>query len=248
MTSSLPYEQLLRFNRQIVLPQVDIDGQERLSAARVLVIGLGGLGNAASQSLAGGGVGHLTLVDHDVVETTNLPRQPLFTDTDCGRLKVDAAKERLAALNPACRITAVDQAVSPSTLPALLAGHDVVLDCTDNVAARDAINAACVQHARPLVSAAAIRFEGQVFVVRQAPPCYACVRALFSAPRLSCTEAGIFSPVAAITGTYQALLALQLLLGLPVPEGCLLCFDALTHQWQPFTVPPHPACPVCRSL
>ncbi|GGW89690.1 HesA/MoeB/ThiF family protein [Alteromonas halophila] len=248
-TSTLSHSQLMRYNRHIVLPQVDLDGQELIARARIAVVGVGGLGNAAAMSLTGSGVGHLTLIDNDCVEDTNLPRQLLFSQQSVGENKATAARDALRPLNPDAQFTCIDGALTGDDALSLLAGHDVVLDCTDNKATRLAVNAACVRHQTPLVSGAAIRFEGQLFVGHPVcPPCYHCLGELFSEQQLSCTEAGIFSPVAGIIGTYQAMLALQIIIGTgDIPYGKLMCFDALEHQWQSFSVPRSPACPLCTN-
>ncbi|QPG06768.1 molybdopterin-synthase adenylyltransferase MoeB [Salinimonas marina] len=250
MSDSLNKIQAMRYNRQIVLPQIDLDGQERLLNARVLVMGVGGLGCHAAQSLVASGVGQITLVDDDTVSATNLPRQILFTDASVGQSKVTAARQRLQQLNPDCQINCRDYRPDPQQLDALARQHDVVLDCTDHKTAREQINHSCVNALTPLVSGAAIRFEGQLFVSRFEPdmPCYHCLGNLFTDPVSSCTESGIFSPVVAIIGLQQALIAMQLLaqFGQP-PLGKLVLFDALCHQWQTFTVPKSAACSVCGS-
>ena len=247
MPKPLSHTDAMRFNRQIVLPQIDLEGQERLAESRILVIGVGGLGSAAANSLCASGVGNLTLVDNDTVEATNLPRQTLFDETQIGEGKVIAAKQRLEAINQACAITALSTSIHAQDINALIAQHDVVLDCTDNTDSRDAINKACVEQGVALVSGAAIRFEGQLFVYKpRASACYACLRTLFDAPELSCTEAGIFSPVVNIIGIYQAMLAMQLIMEVgEVPLNALLTFDGLGHQWQRWSLPKQPNCPVC---
>ncbi|QJR82924.1 molybdopterin-synthase adenylyltransferase MoeB [Alteromonas pelagimontana] len=250
MPDSLSKTQVMRFNRQIVLPQIDLDGQEKLLNARVLVMGMGGLGNASAQSLCASGVGYLTLVDDDYVDATNLPRQILFRDHQVGQHKVDAARDTLYALQPACNIQIWRERPNIVDLTALVAKHDLVLDCTDNLPSRSQINNACVVQQTPLISGAAIRFEGQLFVYNpsESCACYACVERLFAAPDLSCTEGGIFSPVVNIIGVQQALLAMQLLIGFghcPVSE--LRLFDGLTQQWECFRVPKFAHCSVCGT-
>ncbi len=247
--SPLSHSQMMRYNRQVVLPQIDLDGQERLAAARVAVIGVGGLGNAAITSLVASGVGQVTLIDNDTVDATNLPRQTLFTDGDVDIAKVNAAHAALKRLNPSCSITPHATSVDKNNAGLLLGSHDIVLDCTDNKAARIAVNHACVTHSIALVSGAAIRFEGQIFVGHPSQaPCYGCLGALFAEPELSCTEAGIFSPVASVIGTYQAMLAMQIITGAgDIPYGKLLCFDALHHVWQTYTVPRAKTCNLCET-
>lgn len=248
MSDSLNNTQVMRYNRQIVLPQIDLDGQERLLNARVLIMGVGGLGCHAAQSLVASGVGQITLVDDDTVSATNLPRQILFSDDSVGQLKVTAATRRLQPLNPDCNINYCAYRPDTQQLKDLIAQHDIVLDCTDHKAAREQINQSCFDELTPLVSGAAIRFEGQVFVSRfeSGMPCYHCLGNLFADPQSSCTESGIFSPVVAIIGLQQALIAMQILgqFGNP-PMGKLVLFDALNHQWQTFTVPRQLHCQVC---
>jgi adenylyltransferase/sulfurtransferase len=286
MKTPLSTKQVMRYNRQIVLPQVDIDGQELLASSRILIIGVGGLGNAAATSLCGSGVGKITLIDNDIVEHTNLPRQTLFDESQVGQSKVMAAKVRLSQMNSDCEIVSIEASLLQDNMP-LTAGnrageertetnsaeegatktgatelekpeinthklfgeHDIVLDCTDNTQSRDLINRLCYKHGVPLISGAAIRFEGQLFVAKPGESqCYACLRRLFSAPELSCTEAGIFSPIVNIVGTYQALLAMQVLMGVgSVPVNTLLTFDGLQHEWQQWTLPATLQCDVCGN-
>ncbi|MDO6569220.1 ThiF family adenylyltransferase [Alteromonas sp. 1_MG-2023] len=259
MKAPLTTKQVMRYNRQIVLPQIDIDGQELLASSRVLIIGVGGLGNAAATSLCGSGVGKITLVDEDIVEHTNLPRQTLFDETQVGHSKVAAAKARLSQLNSDCVTVGIEASLQSDNSQLadthsaeinndeLISEHDIVLDCTDNTQSRDLINRLCYKHGVPLISGAAIRFEGQLFVAKPGESqCYACLRRLFSAPELSCTEAGIFSPVVNIVGTYQALLAMQVLMGVgSVPLNTLLTFDGLQHEWQQWSLPNTMQCDVC---
>ncbi|MBD3584239.1 molybdopterin-synthase adenylyltransferase MoeB [Salinimonas sp. HHU 13199] len=250
MTNPISREQALRYNRQIVLPQIDIDGQEQLLNARVLIIGMGGLGCSAAQLLASAGIGHLTLVDDDSVAVTNLPRQILFGDDDVGRLKVVAAKDRLLQLNAHCQINTTDHRLTAKALAHEVSMHDIVIDCTDNLASRMEINQACAAVKTPMVSGAAIRFEGQLFVTCYAPdsPCYACLGALINDKPLSCTEAGIFAPVVAIIGAQQALLAMQVIAGIGQPPiGSLQLFDGLSGQWQQYQVPRKSDCPICQK-
>lgn len=286
MKTPLSTKQVMRYNRQIVLPQVDIDGQELLASSRILIIGVGGLGNAAATSLCGSGVGKITLIDNDIVEHTNLPRQTLFDESQVGQSKVMAAKVRLTQINSDCEIVSIEASLLQDNMPLtagnrageertesdsaeggatmrgatalekaeinthkLFSEHDIVLDCTDNTQSRDLINRLCYKHGVPLVSGAAIRFEGQLFVAKPGESqCYACLRRLFSAPELSCTEAGIFSPIVNIVGTYQALLALQVLMGVgSVPVNTLLTFDGLQHEWQQWTLPATLQCDVCGN-
>ncbi len=254
MFKSLTNQQAMRYNRHIVLPKVDLDGQEALLNANICVIGIGGLGTAAATNLCASGVGSLTLIDHDTVDATNLPRQTLFSEQDVGTRKVEAAKARLTAINSDCDITAIAQQFSSpsstslsSTLKQAIECADVVLDCTDNIDSRDLINALCFKENTPLVSGAAIRFEGQLFVaIPGESRCYACLRTLFESPDLSCVEAGIFSPLVNIIGTYQAMLAMQVLMGFDnIPKNTLMTFDALSHEWRNWKLPKDANCELC---
>lgn len=208
--------QTRRYSRQIMLPALDLAGQERLLNSKVLVIGLGGLGCAATPYLASGGVGQLTLVDGDDIDLSNLQRQILFSDADIGSNKATVAARQLRALNPTIEIDAIPQFADAPLLGTLLSSHDLVLDCTDNLAVRQLINQACVLAKKPLVSGAAIRFEGQLccFTNQGDGPCYQCLSTLFGEPQLSCLEAGIFAPVVGVIGVSQALLALNILAGI----------------------------------
>lgn len=250
MADTLSYAQAVRFNRHIVLPQIDLQGQETLLNARVLIIGTGGLGCPAAQLLCSSGIGQLTLVDDDKVEVSNLPRQLLFCASQVGQFKVHAARDRLHQLNPDCRIHTISQRLDDTALASQISAHGIVLDCTDNPASRAQLNTLCYRLKRVLVSAAAIRFEGQLLVVDPLhnSPCYQCVSRLFNAQPLSCVEAGIFAPVVATIGTQQAHIAMLWLLGRQVlPAGNLLTYDGLSLNWQSFTVPADPQCPVCQS-
>ena len=254
MSKSLTHQQAMRYNRHIVLPKIDLDGQEALLNANICIIGIGGLGPAAATSLCASGVGSLTLIDHDTVEATNLPRQTLFSEQDVGVNKVEAAKARLHAINSDCDITAIAEPfsapnaaeLSPTSKQAI-EGADVVLDCTDNTDSRDLINVLCFELNTPLVSGAAIRFEGQLFVaIPGESRCYACLRTLFASPDLSCVEAGIFSPVVNIVGTYQAMLVMQVLMDFDnIPKNTLMTFDALSHEWRNWKLPKGVNCELC---
>ena len=254
MSKSLTNQQAMRYNRHIVLPKIDLDVQEALLNANICIIGIGGLGTAAATSLCASGVGSLTLIDHDTVEATNLPRQTLFSEQDVGVNKVEAAKARLHAINSDCDITAITEPFSAPnaaklspTLKQAIEGADVVLDCTDNTDSRDLINVLCFKLNTPLVSGAAIRFEGQLFVaIPGESRCYACLRTLFASPDLSCVEAGIFSPVVNIVGTYQAMLVMQVLMDFDnIPKNTLMTFDALSHEWRNWKLPEGVNCELC---
>lgn len=242
--------QTRRYSRQIMLPALDLAGQERLLNSKVLVIGLGGLGCAATPYLASGGVGQLTLVDGDDIDLSNLQRQILFSDADIGSNKATVAARQLRALNPTIEIDAIPQFADAPLLGTLLSSHDLVLDCTDNLAVRQLINQACVLAKKPLVSGAAIRFEGQLccFTNQGDGPCYQCLSTLFGEPQLSCLEAGIFAPVVGVIGVSQALLALNILAGIgDIPWHQLQLFDGQTFDWRRFGIHKVAGCPGCDT-
>ncbi len=242
-------EQLLRYSRQIMLPEVDMEGQQALADAHVLVVGMGGLGSPAAMYLAAGGVGHLTLADDDVVELSNLQRQILHSGEDIGRPKVESAADTLRALNPEVGITTLQRRLDQDALIEQVLKVDLVLDGTDNFATRFAVNAACVAAGRPLVSGAAIRLEGQIAVFRpDLPdhPCYACLFPPSDDQRLSCSENGVLAPVVGVIGSLQAVEAMRLITGFGQDTGTwLTLWDARTGDWQRVRVPKDPECPVC---
>lgn len=242
-------EGLLRYSRQIMLPEVDMEGQQALARARVLIVGMGGLGSPAAMYLAAGGVGHLVLADDDVVELSNLQRQIIHTSSDIGRPKVESAAETLRALNPEVGITALQQRLDQRSLTEQVLKVDVVLDGTDNFATRFAVNAACVAAGRPLVSGAAIRLEGQLAVFRpDLPdrPCYACLFPPSEDQRLNCSENGVLAPVVGVIGSLQAVETMRLITGFAEDNGTWLSlWDARTGDWQRVRVPKDPDCPVC---
>jgi len=242
-------EQLLRYSRQIMLPQVDIAGQERLLSSRVLILGLGGLGCPAAHYLAAAGVGQLVLADPDTVDLTNLPRQLLYTSADQGVAKVVAAAARLSAINDGITVEALQTTLTGADLLDQVHKATVVLDCTDNFRSRFAINAACVQAGVPLVSGAAIRLTGQLTVYdrRQSnAPCYRCLYDEQSNENLSCAESGILGPVVGTIGTMQALEGIKLITGFGnTLNGRLMIFDAMTMEWQTLQITADPQCPVC---
>lgn len=245
-------EQLLRYSRHILLDALGIEGQEKILAAHAVVIGAGGLGSPAALYLASAGVGRLTLADGDTVDFTNLQRQILHTTARVGMAKAESGKEALAAINPEVRVEPLNQRLSGEQLDALIADADVVLDCTDNFATRHAINRACVQHRKPLVSGAAIRFDGQVSVYdlrRDDSPCYHC---LFpegeDADAVRCAVMGVFAPLTGIVGTMQAAEALKLVAGIgETLTGRLLLLDALTMAWRTVKFRKDAQCPVCSQ-
>jgi adenylyltransferase/sulfurtransferase len=243
-------DQLLRYSRHILLPEIGVEGQERLLAAHALVIGAGGLGSPAALYLASAGVGTITLADGDAVDLTNLQRQILHTTASVGRPKAASGRDALARLNPEVRVAALEERLDPGRLAGLVAAADVVLDCSDNFATRHAANRACVTHRKALVSGAAVRFDGQISVFdlsRAGSPCYAC---LFSEDATieeeRCAVMGVFAPLTGIIGTTQAAEALKLLAGAGEPlRGRLLVLDALGMEWRAIRLKKDPACRVC---
>lgn len=242
-------EQLLRYSRHILLPQIGIEGQTRLSAAKVLIIGLGGLGSPAALYLAAAGVGQLVLCDFDKVDLSNLQRQIIHTTADIDQFKVDSAAKSLRALNPEITVIPIYEILNQTQLTTQIAQVDVVLDCSDNLNTRLAVNQACVTTQTPLVSGAAIRMEGQLAVFRNdssESPCYRCLYRTEDLPVETCTRNGILAPVVGVIGSLQALEAMKLILGISqTPVGQLLLFDALTMEWCPIQVAKYAQCPVC---
>lgn len=249
MTQELNDAALLRYSRHILLPEIDIEGQQRLLSARVLVVGAGGLGAPALLYLASAGIGQLTLVDDDTVELTNLQRQIIHDMHTLGQPKVVSAATRLAAINPEVTLRLLGERLQGERLAAEVAAHDLVLDCSDNFATRHAINRACVAAKVPLVSGAAVRFSGQlaVYDVRDAAsPCYHC---LFpdegEASDGPCATFGVLAPLVGVIGSLQAVEALKLLAGCRPALGQLTLYDALEGRFRQLNVPRDPECPVC---
>lgn len=243
---------LLRYSRHILLPQIGIEGQERIRAARALVLGAGGLGSPAALYLASAGIGTLALADDDTVDLTNLQRQIMHRTEAVGRPKVLSGVATLAGINPDCCVLPLQERLEGERLAEEVAQADVVLDCSDNFATRHAVNRACVRHAKPLVSGAAVRFDGQVAVFdtrRAGAPCYHC---LFpeaeDVEEVRCATMGVFAPLVGIIGATQAAEALKLLIGCGEPlAGRLLLLDGLAMEWRSIAVPRDPDCPVCSS-
>jgi molybdopterin/thiamine biosynthesis adenylyltransferase len=244
--------QLLRYSRHILLPQIGIEGQNRLLAARVLIIGAGGLGSPAALYLASAGIGHIVLADGDTVDLTNLQRQILHVTVAIGQPKVESGRDTLARINPDCLVTPLLERLAGARLDTEVAAADVVLDCSDNFATRHAVNCACVRHGKPLVSGAAIRFDGQVAVFdsRHADaPCYHC---LFpeagEVEEVRCAVMGVFAPLTGIIGSVQAAEALKLLIGCGTTlAGRLLLLDGLAMEWREIHIPRDPGCAVCGT-
>ena len=245
-------EQLLRYSRHILLDEIGIEGQTRLLESHALIIGAGGLGCPAAMYLASAGVGRITVVDHDVVDLTNLQRQIAHTTNSVGRPKVESLRESLQRLNPEVHVQALQQRADTEMLNTWLPQVDVVLDCCDNFSTRHAVNAACVRHRRPLVSGAAVRFDGQVAVYdsRDAnAPCYHCVfPATETFEEVRCATMGVFAPLVGIIGTVQAAEALKLLSGAGKPlTGRLLLLDGRNMEWTSLSLPRQETCSVCRE-
>ncbi len=242
--------QLLRYSRQILLPEVGIEGQERLHNAKILIIGIGGLGSPAAMYLAAAGVGHLILSDFDVVDLSNLQRQIVHHTDDIGKPKVESARETLLALNPLIQITPLYQQLDDAALLEQVDKVDIVLDCTDNLPTRFAINQACVKTQTPLVSGAAIRMEGQISVFRSdkpESPCYRCLYPSDEALVETCTQTGILAPVVGIIGSLQALEAMKVIMDVgETLTGWLLFMDTLHNEFQRIKLVKNPKCPVCR--
>ena len=243
-------DELLRYGRHIIMPQFGVEGQEKLKASHVIIIGLGGLGSPAAMYLAASGVGRLTLVDDDTVELSNLQRQLVHHSGQLGNLKVDSAKHTLGELNPLVQVEVIARRLTNAEMPGLFTSADAVLDCTDNFDSRFAINAACVETGVPLVSGAAIGIQGQLSVFlprREDSPCYRCLYDESGIDEeLRCSENGILSPVVGTIGTLQALETLKLLTGIGETLcGRLLLFDAATMEWRNLNLKRDPRCPVC---
>ncbi|MDP3836280.1 MAG: HesA/MoeB/ThiF family protein, partial [Hydrogenophaga sp.] len=244
--------QLLRYSRHILLNEIGVEGQEALLASHALVIGAGGLGSPVALYLGSAGVGRITVVDHDVVDETNLQRQIAHNLARVGHPKAESIREAIAAINPDVQVTPIVQRADEALLDELVAQADVVLDCTDNFATRHAINRACVKHRKPLVSGAAIRMDGQLSVFdARSPgnPCYACVfPESTGVEETRCATMGVFAPLVGIVGTMQAAEALKLLTGLGSRlTGKLLMLDGRDLAFNEITLPQNPQCAVCGA-
>lgn len=242
--------QLLRYARHILLDELGIEGQEKLLAARVLIVGAGGLGSPAAMYLASAGVGHLILADDDKVEISNLQRQIMHATDRIGMTKVASGLMTLQALNPDIDVQIRTERMDAQALALQIAEVDVVLDCTDNFATRHAVNRACVLHKKPLVSGAAIRFEGQVGVFDTRDPDAPCYHCLFpeadDVEALNCATTGVFAPIVGIIGSMQAAEAIKVIAGIGTTlKGRLQILDALDMQWHSVRVKRDPACLVC---
>ena len=243
-------EQLLRYSPQIMLPQIDVAGQQRLQRARVLIIGLGGLGSPVALYLAAAGVGTLVLVDDDHIAQSNLQRQILHGVADLGRRKTDSAIDTLRRINPDASYLPINKRLEGEELAAQVRTTDLVIDCSDNFATRFLLNAVAVAERRPLVSGAAIRFEGQVtvFLNEGDSPCYRCLYCEMGEEEQRCSENGVLAPLVGIIGATQATEAIKVILNIGNPlGGRLLVLDALIMEWRSLRLRKDPACPVCSD-
>ena len=248
----LPDADLLRYSRHLLLDDIGVTGQRRILQSHALIIGAGGLGSPVAMYLTCSGVGHLTIVDDDTVDLTNLQRQIMHSTASLGQSKVQSAQTMLAALNPAVQVQALQLRADIQVLPTLVAQADVVLDCCDNFQTRQAINAACVQHRVPLVSGAAIGMDGQIAVYDARDPdapCYACVFAPGAPPEEArCATMGVLAPLVGVIGAMQAVEALKLLAQTGTSlSGFLMMLDARSLEWTRLRVQKNPACAVCGA-
>ena len=244
-------EQLLRYSRQIMLPSIDIEGQQALLNSRVLIIGMGGLGSPVGLYLAAAGVGHLVISDFDEVDLSNLQRQIAHTSNSIGMPKVDSAKQTFNAINPHINITTINKKFTADTLLEQVRQADIVVDCCDNFETRFAVNDACVAAKTPLVSGAAIRFEGQISVFDPRDehcPCYNCLYPRDGAVAQTCSENGVIAPITGIIGSMQALETIKVITGAGESlQGRVLLLDGLSMEWQSMQLPRNPNCPTCSS-
>ncbi|MGA0570097.1 HesA/MoeB/ThiF family protein [Variovorax sp. VNK109] len=245
-------DQLLRYSRHLLLDEFSEQSQERLLAARALVVGAGGLGSPVALYLAAAGVGHITVADHDTVDLTNLQRQIAHTEQRVGMAKAESVRQAMAGLNSGVEVRALTQRAEGPLLDGLVASVDIVLDCCDNFSTRHAVNAACVRHGKPLVSGAAIRFDAQVSVFDSrggTSPCYACLFPPDEAfEETRCATMGVFAPLVGIVGAMQAAEAIKLLAGIGESlAGRLLMLDARSMSWHEMRAERQPGCPVCGA-
>ena len=241
-------KQLLRYSRQILLDEISISGQQKLLDARVLIIGMGGLGSPVALYLAAAGIGHLTFADFDKVELSNLQRQIIHSTQSIGSPKVESAKQTALQINPGVEIHTINKELHTPFLQKVIRQHDVIIDCSDNFATRFQINQACVDEKKPLVSGAVIRMEGQVTVFdnRQShSPCYRCLYTEEGELEENCSNNGILAPIAGIIGSIQATETIKIISGLPTLEGRLLLLDGKYMEWRNIKLKKDPCCPVC---
>ena len=242
-------QELLRYSKQIMLPQIDIEGQQKMNNSTILIIGMGGLGSPTALYLAAAGVGHIVIADFDQVELSNLQRQIIHNTSDIGDDKVNSAKAKLLELNPNIKVTVVNEIMHSDNLSSLIKDVDIVLDGTDNFESRFEINKICVECHKPLISAAVIRFEGQISVFKGYEvdqPCYQCLYSEEASGRESCVENGVLAPIAGLVGTIQALQAIKVLLGIGEQLcGELLLIDGLDLIFRKVKIAKDPECPIC---
>ena len=242
-------QELLRYSKQIMLPQIDVEGQQKIIDSTMLIIGMGGLGSPTALYLAAAGVGHIIIADFDQVELSNLQRQIIHRTSDIGDDKVNSAKSKLLELNPNIKVTIANELVHTDNLSSLIKGVDIVLDGTDNFESRFEINKACVEFQKPLVSAAVIRLEGQISVFKgyeKDQPCYQCLYSQEGSGRENCVENGVLAPVAGLIGTIQALQAIKVLLNLGEQLcGVLMLVDALDLSFRKVKIVKDSECPIC---
>ncbi len=242
-------QELLRYSKQIMLPQIDIEGQQKMNDSTILIIGMGGLGSPTALYLAAAGVGHIVIADFDQVELSNLQRQIIHNTSDIGDDKVNSAKAKLLELNPNIKVTVVNEIMHSDNLASLIKDVDIVLDGTDNFESRFEINKACVECHKPLISAAVIRFEGQISVFKGYEvdqPCYQCLYSEEGSGRESCVENGVLAPIAGLVGIIQALQAIKVLLGIGEQLcGELLLIDGLDLIFRKVKIAKDPECPIC---
>lgn len=243
-------EQLLKYSRQILLPRIDIEGQQKLLSSHVVILGLGGLGSPVGLYLASAGIGELTLIDDDIVDLSNLQRQIVHQFSNINQAKVESAKKTLLALNPDCQINMIKQRLIESDLDKLVAKTTLVVDCSDNFTTRFMLNRVCFKNKIPLVSAAAIRWEGQLstFLMDQETPCYRCLYEEDSFNDESCSQNGVVAPLVGIIGSMQAMEVIKVITGAGQPvSGLLKLFDALDMDWRTIKFKKKPDCPVCSG-
>ena len=242
-------QELLRYSKQIMLPQIDVEGQQKIIDSTILIIGMGGLGSPTALYLAAAGVGHIMIADFDQVELSNLQRQIIHRTSDIGDDKVNSAKAKLLDLNPNIKVTIVNEIMHTDNLSSLIKDVDIVLDGTDNFESRFEINKACVEFQKPLVSAAVIRLEGQISVFKGYEidqPCYQCLYSEEGGENESCVQNGVLAPVAGLVGTIQALQAIKVLLDLGEQLcGVLLLVDALDLSFRKVKIVKDSECPIC---
>ena len=244
-------DQLLRYSKQIMLGDIDVQGQEALVAGKVLIIGLGGLGSPVAMYLAAAGVGSLVLVDDDQVEISNLQRQIIHDEASIGAAKVDSAKQRLMSINSALDVTVINARLDADALHQLILKVDCVVDCTDNFKSRFDINRSAIQARVPLVSGAAIRMEGHLLTIDprlKASPCYQCLYPDAGSDELSCANSGVLAPLVGVIGSMQAIEVIKVLTGVgETLVGRLQIFDAKSMQWRTMKLNVDPQCPVCAN-